>query len=180
MNWQPGSLHIEESDKHIYSCQYADPITRELICSWKYHYDQSAFEILKKKLRPSLVGLQHLVQVHHTEVIVPVVLHKRRLCERGFDQAVLISAFLSDEVGLPVGHLISRVRSTGHQVDREELERTESMKDSPFRLSQAPQMPRSVLLVDDVWTTGATIKAASEALLQAGVESIWRYTIAKG
>ncbi|MBU4315532.1 hypothetical protein KJ673_03980, partial [Patescibacteria group bacterium] len=92
-----------------------------------------------------------------------------------------------------------RVRPTGKQAERSNKDRIEFMKDNPFivlispfrrsrtRLRRASLKeagggcsPSSILLIDDVWTTGATIGAASEALKKSGVEKIWTCTLAKG
>ena len=182
--WQPGKLQIVDGDQHLHSWQYADPIARELICSWKYHFDQSAWKIMQAKLRPSLIALQHLVHIHSIEVIVPVPLHSIRMCERGFDQAVMIAEFLSSELDLPVASFIKRNRSTGHQTERETQDRIESMKKSPFTFVPATSkescLPNSILLIDDVWTTGATINAATSVLQKVGIEKIWKYTLARG
>ena len=186
--WQPGAMKIDESDAHIYSWQYADPVARQLICAWKYAYDQSAWEIMRAKLLPTLSTLRHLVHVQKIDAIVPVALHQYRLCERGFDQAVMISEFLGQELDLPVVPIIKRVRQTGKQAERSEQERIKEMKDNPFIISIPPPyeggvgggFPRSILLIDDVWTTGSTIKAASDLLEKSGVQKVWKYTLAKG
>lgn len=193
--WQPGAMKIDESDMHIYSWQYADPVSRQLICAWKYAYDQSAWKIMQAKLLPTLSTLRHLVHVQQIDIIVPVVLHQYRLCERGFDQAVMISEFLSQELDLPDISAIKRVRQTGKQAERSEQERIKEMKENPFIISAPPpsqggvgggclsksiHLPQSVLLIDDVWTTGSTINAASDLLLKSGAEKVWKYTLAKG
>lgn len=194
VHWQPGTFQIVDEDRHVHSWQYADPITRQLICSWKYHYDQSAWKILKSRLQSELVTLRHFVHIHNIEAIVPVPLHSHRMCERGFDQVVMIAEFLSEELELPVENLLKRSFSTGHQAEREEADRIEAMKKSPFKLTtpqlsklttlssraESRDLPDSILLIDDVWTTGATIKAAAEAIEGGGIDKVWKYTLAKG
>ncbi|MBU4315537.1 hypothetical protein KJ673_04020, partial [Patescibacteria group bacterium] len=130
--WQPGSLKIDQKDDHVYFWQYADSIARELICAWKYDYDKSAWEIMQRKLRPSLSTLRHFVHIHQIEALVPVELHNRKLCERGFDQAVMIAEFLGSELDVPVLHALKRVRPTGKQAERSNKDRIEFMKDNPF------------------------------------------------
>jgi len=186
--WQSGKLQVEDEDQHIYSWRYADPIARQLICTWKYHFDHSSWEIMKKKLRPSLVGLRHLVHIHNIEAVVPVPLHSVRCCKRGFDQAVMIAEFIGQELELPVVDLIKRTRSTGKQAEREAQDRIESMKNNPFSILAPPPFEGgdgggplgSILLIDDVWTTGATIIAAADVIQKSGVEKVWKYTLAKG
>ncbi len=95
----------------------------------------------------------------------------------------MIAEFVSEELDIPVVNLIKRVRSTGHQTEREVHERIESMKKSPFIChpeAQPKDTLNSILLIDDVWTTGATINAAAQVLQNAGIDQIWKYTLAKG
>ncbi|PIX62049.1 hypothetical protein CO057_00130 [Candidatus Uhrbacteria bacterium CG_4_9_14_0_2_um_filter_41_50] len=182
-NWQPPSISLKNVvDGHLASFNYADPIARQLICAWKYHYDQSAWEHLKSKLRPGLANLRHIVHARKIEAVVPVPLHNRRLCERGFDQAVEISKFIASEMDLPMVEVLTRNRSTGKQAEREVEERVQSMINNPFVLKSysATKLPTSILLIDDVFTTGATAKAASEILQRAGVKNVMVYTLAKG
>jgi len=110
------------------------------------------------------------------------------MCERGFDQAVMIAEFLGRELDLPVANLIKRNRSTGHQTERETQDRIESMKKSPFTFISPPSQGgagggcplTSILLIDDVWTTGATINAAADTINELGTNLVWKYTLAKG
>ncbi len=187
--WQPGTVKIDDNDQ-MYFWKYADPIARELICAWKYDYDKSAWETMQRKLRPSLSTLQHFIHVHGIEAIVPIVLHKRKLCERGFDQSVMIAEFLGGELEVPVCNILKRIKATGKQSERSDRERIEFMKNNPFAFAISPPyeggvgggdcLPLSILLVDDVCTTGATIKAASEVLKNSGVKNIYICTLAKG
>ena len=83
---------------------------------------------------------------------------------------------------LPMVEVLTRNRSTGKQAEREVEERVQSMINNPFVLKSysATKLPTSILLIDDVFTTGATAKAASEILQRAGVKNVMVYTLAKG
>lgn len=174
--WDPADSFVEKDLVALFP--YADPVARDLIRSWKYHFDQSAWEILKRKMRPRLHMLMQKALVRDIQAIIPLPLHETRLCERGFDQAMLTATFLSEELGIPIVNGLYRLRSTGKQSERSTDERKEEMKRSPFLAME--QIPSSVLLVDDVWTTGATAKAGIEILKRSGAEKVTVFTIAKG
>ena len=158
---------------------YADPIARGLITAWKYSYDLSAFKILQQKIRPELGPLKQLVEKEGIQAIVPVSLHHRRRLERGFDQSELLAEFLSVELNIPARNLLLRNRATGKQAERKDDERATEMQQTPFQLAGL-SVPERLLLVDDVWTTGSTVRAAIRALDPEGRKDVFVYTIAKG
>lgn len=163
--------------------RYADPVARSLLTAWKYHYDESAWQTLRRKLAPELPLLHLRTSVAGIDAIVPVPLSNKRRNERGFDQADAIATWLSSGIHLPVRHLLRRKLTFGHQADRTTNERSAAMAKSPFALRRLERpraqsreelrdlMPRRVLMVDDVWTTGATMHAAALPLHKLGIET---------
>ena len=105
------------------------------------------------------------------QLIVPVPLHPRRLWLRRFNQAVLLTDRIGAESGIAVEPMIlKRIRRTRQQVGLSGREREANVRGA-FRvlLSEKPVIAgRRVLLVDDVYTSGATVKAASRALMRGG------------
>ncbi len=111
------------------------------------------------------------------DAVVPVPLHWRRRRSRGYDQAALLARPVAKTLGVP--SLLSglkRVRNTPSQVDLPHAERQRNIAGAfePWRLNGAGR----VLLVDDVRTTGATLRAASEALNSAGVTRVHGFVLA--
>lgn len=162
---------------------YADPVARGLLTTWKYHFDETAWATLARRLRPSL----HLVHLRAAmagiDAIVPVPLSRERKAERGFDQAERIAQWLAEGIHRPVLHLLNRAWTSGHQAERSTSERKMAMRTSPFSLSSRHKegpYPQRLLLVDDVWTTGATMQAAARVLAHTGVSHIQPMTILKG
>ncbi len=99
--------------------------------------------------------------------LVPVPLHPRRLASRGYNQAALVARELSRSTGLAYRpRLLGRARETERQVGKSRSERLENASGA-FVLRQVGA--RSVVLVDDVITTGSTVRACAQALAAGGV-----------
>jgi len=99
------------------------------------------------------------------DVIVPMPLHKRRLRKRGFNQCEYICKGLSDVLGIPVDttHL-TREKATKQQSQSSYEERQEGVKGA-FEVNHPEEWyGKTILLVDDIITTGATMRAAMEAM----------------
>lgn len=129
----------------------------------------------RQVLGPSLgMRLAEMVE-RPADLLVPIPLHRSRLRERGYNQAALIAEGLACQLGVPVveGDLV-RVRSTGHQTRRDRRERMRNLAQAfAVRTGALPPWEgRSVLLVDDVLTTGATAAAAAEVLWATGARSV--------
>jgi ComF family protein len=112
------------------------------------------------------------------DVIVPVPLHPQRRRERGYNQSTLLARELARHTGLPVveGTLV-RVTPTRPQVGLNAAERAENVRDA-FRCRGKDLSGLQVLLVDDVLTTGATLRACAQALLEGGANAVWGLTLA--
>ena len=115
------------------------------------------------------------------DVIVPVPLHRRRRRERGFNQAELIARVIARQTRLPlVPRLLTRAKPTErHRAGLDARDRARSVAGA-FRVPH----PRAVigmtiLLVDDLFTTGSTLSAAARALLDAGAQHVKVLTIAR-
>lgn len=118
-------------------------------------------------------------EVHQGSVLCPVPLHWSRYIDRGFNQSVLIADFLHEHTGLPVQHLLRRIRDTGHQAWRSREKRLVSMENA-FTFRCIKKIPERVVLIDDIATTGATLHACAKALQQAGVKHIDAWVVARG
>ena len=110
------------------------------------------------------------------DVITWVPLAKRRLAERGYDQARALAAGLGRRTGVPVRRLLRRPIASSPQAQRRGRERREGMRGAFVATGTAPGR---VLLVDDVLTTGATAAACAEALAAAGARRVHLVTAAR-
>jgi len=109
------------------------------------------------------------------DVIVPVPLHRRRLWQRRFNQSAMLARVVAGKSGRPVANFVlTRIRPTRQQVGLSAAERDDNVRGA-FRVAsdKRPEIEgRRILLVDDVYTTGATVKAATRALVRAGASAV--------
>lgn len=113
------------------------------------------------------------------DVVLPIALHADRQRERGYNQAELLATRFAAGVGLPCDTLaLVRQRHTTPQVQLSGPERRRNLHQA-FVADGARVGGRRVLLVDDVCTTGSTLGAAAEALLQAGATSVFAYCLTR-
>lgn len=114
------------------------------------------------------------------DMLVPVPLHNLRQKARGYNQSQLLAAACAEQLQLVYDHtLLTRVRATSSQVSLSPQERQKNVSQA-FRCVQ-PQVVRgrSVLLIDDVCTTGSTLEACAAPLLQAGAREVWGLVLAR-
>ncbi len=113
------------------------------------------------------------------ELIMPVPLHKNRLRKRGFNQSLLLARVLSKRLAIRLDYSsLGRIRHTCQQTGLKPDEREKNVAGA-FALSAGANIKgRRVLLVDDVYTTGATIKECSKVLKRAGAE-VYAITLAR-
>lgn len=113
------------------------------------------------------------------DLLLPVPLHLSRLRSRGFNQSVLLAELLADHWQLPLlRDGLIRTRPTPPQVELTQEQRRCNLKDA-FQVRQADQIKkRHIMLVDDVFTTGSTLQACADALLDSGCLSVSAVTIA--
>jgi ComF family protein len=117
--------------------------------------------------------------VGSAEVVAPVPLHAQRLRERGYDQALLLAKELARRSNLSLGvRLAERIRATSTQVGSSVHERAQNLRGA-FAAKAEEVQGRSVLLVDDVITTGATIREVAKALSDAGAKEVRVLAVAR-
>lgn len=153
---------------------YAEPAIRELIHQVKYrgHTDAVTFfaHLYQKKV---------LARLPRDEwVVTAVPLSKERQRKRGFNQSALFAKQLAEPVYDYVELLIKK-RVTLPQVKLNKTQREKNLLRS-FAVKTGSVVPEQVILVDDVITSGSTLKEAAKVLRKAGVQQIWALTIAHG
>ena len=147
-------------------------LARELVHAFKFRHDLVAGRILAR-------CLSMLVSTHINVTLAPIPSTPSRRLERGFDPACEICRFLGRATGQPVA--MGLLRRRGNRAPQSSLlsrRHREVNSHGMFHVKRVATRPTSIILIDDVLTTGATSRAAAVALQQCGysVEALWACT----
>ncbi|MFH1625322.1 MAG: ComF family protein, partial [Pseudomonadota bacterium] len=137
------------------------------------------FKYNRKTLLAKPLGA--LVATHHFDCIdfksydflVPVPLHFKRLRERGFNQALSLARCIGKRYGTPTDYRnLKRIKWKGPQINLSRQERERNVKGA-FSLCDGNRFKgKSVLLIDDVYTSGATVNACARVMVKAGIRRV--------
>ena len=112
-------------------------------------------------------------------LIIPVPLHKRRQNWRGFNQSALLGKLLAKKTGLAFADCLIRTKHTKPQMSLKSADRHQNIR-GVFALKEGGEIKnKKILLIDDVWTTGSTLKECTSVLKRNGAKSVWGITIAR-
>jgi ComF family protein len=145
----------------------------------RYKYDMRHY--LHAPLAHWMIEFMHrYIDVESLDAIVPVPLHWRRFQYRGFNQATAVARPIAREFPLPIiTRVLRRWRHTLPQVHLDPDERVENIRDA-FRVRRAERIEgKRLLLVDDVYTTGATMNECARVLKDAGAASVIAFTLTR-
>ena len=113
-------------------------------------------------------------------LLVPVPLHIRRLRERGFNQSLLLAKEMGRKYKLPVNFsLLKRCKFTLTQTGLNKTEREKNIKGAFTVVDKKEVAGENIILIDDVYTTGATINECAKVLLKAGAQKVAVLTLAR-
>ncbi len=159
---------------------YGSPTVRQLLQAYKYSGDKQGIELLWFLTKEHLEREQVGSLFGDSDCICPVPLAPQKQAERGFNQARTIADGVGDFLQKPVCDVLTRTPGKA-QAQKDKQERVAIITEQPF-LCVKPDMVRekTILLVDDVWTTGSTATAAALALQAAGAKRIEVLTLAYG
>ena len=114
------------------------------------------------------------------EAIIPVPLHRERLMRREFNQAAVLARGLAHHLNVPIlERLLVRVRSTRPQVELSGSERRQNVRQAFAVTNPAALENKQVLVVDDVFTTGATLGEVARTLKGAGAAQVDVFALAR-
>ncbi|WP_209121477.1 ComF family protein [Alkalihalobacillus sp. BA299] len=164
MQWQG----ILTRNRSVY--QY-NPFLKEVTAQFKYRGDYALGAVFASQLLVSF-GSEF-----KGSLLVPIPLSKQRLYERGFNQADVLCQF--------IGNSVPALHRTNHEEKQSKRNRADRInrKENPFAVvSHFQKQIESVhiTLVDDIYTTGSTVRYAAKALLDCGAQSVSSLTVARG
>ena len=170
-------------DRVICATEYKEPLTRDLIKTFKYGYVKELANPLAELMIKTLDDLEFGFS-NSDFVVVPIPLYKHRLHYRGFNQAELIAKELANHFQLPIEtEILQRKASKTPQAKIKDIEKRKINIENVFAIN--PEFAekikgKTIILIDDVITTGATLVEAAKILKENKAKEVWAITIAKG
>jgi ComF family protein len=154
-----------------------DEFTSKSIYRFKYNHKR---EFAKVYGRIMVERLGEKIKSWNADVIIPVPIHKSRMKKRGYNQAKLIADELSKRLNIPVCNtLVVRNTATSVQKDLSAKARQNNLKKA-FNVTKNDVKYRSVLIVDDIYTTGATVDAMARCLKGVGIQNVYFVSLCIG
>jgi len=176
-------------DRIISATEYKNPLVREIIKAFKYHFVQELAKPLSQILIKVIENNWKLEIENWKLILIPVPLHGSRLRYRGFNQAELLAKEVADYFKLPLEtDILKRKISTTPQAKIKDTEKRRVNLKNVFEVNPelvegtCPELVEGkiVILLDDVTTTGATLIEAAKVLKNSGAKEIWGLVVAKG
>lgn len=154
------------------------------IYQYKFHNKRCYAKIFAKEMAREYGEWMNAKKI---EAIIPVPLHSSKKRKRGFNQAELLAELLAAELEengtgreIPVlKKVLYRVKNTKPQKMLDDMERQNNLKNA-FGVKASWNPVRTVLLIDDIYTTGSTMQKIAKLLKKAGVEKVYFLTISIG
>jgi len=145
-----------------------DDVSRDLVLGFK-HADQThmvrSFIPWMEKAGADLLK--------NADILMPVPLHRRRLIARRYNQAAILAQYLSKAINVPVDvEGLLRIRATMSQGHMKAGDRHKNVKRAFSVNPKTDIRSKAIILIDDVYTTGATAKECTKALLKAGAQRV--------
>lgn len=173
--------NCEELELHFTSARsavVAKTVVLEAIHRFKYSnalwFENFLADLLVRAAAPALRG-------QGWDCLMPVPLHPLKLREREFNQAEVLAGHLSRATGIPLNrNSLRRVNPTATQTLLSRDQRAANMKGAFVGPARKALAGRRIVLVDDVFTTGATTNACAQALVRAGAAEVGVWTVARG
>lgn len=156
---------------------YQQHAMRELVHGLKYRRNREVASLFADMLASHLEAMR--VTFPEDAVLIPVPLHKTRERARGFNQSFLIARALGEKLDIEVRRdVLIKTKQTVPQMELLREERLKNIADTFVILDPVLVRGKTVVLTDDVKTTGATLEEAARALKKTGAKQIWAITAA--
>jgi ComF family protein len=170
-------------DGILATAAYEDPLLKKIIHSFKYRFVEELFKPLSKIMLRGLVNSDFFIP----QLIVPVPLHRRKLRYRGFNQCLLlakaVSINLAPGIEIEVADILERKKNNRAQMKiknyRERIRNVEGIFRLKPECSDLLLKDKTVLLIDDIATTGATLQECAKVLRASGAKKVFASVIAR-
>lgn len=143
---------------------------------WKIKFD-GCYDIINELMEKAFEKIELNLPLDTCITYVPM--YGKREWRRNFNQAELIARKVGEKTGRPVVKFLEKIKNNRTQVGLNPKERLENVCDVFVAVPMTGAEPPSVLLVDDVYTTGATMNECVKTLRRAGIKNIYGFTLAR-
>ena len=171
-------------DQLLITTELSDPVVEKMLKTYKYKFVLSMVRPLSVVTRKYIKKLlsKNFNLFEDNPIIIPVPLHKNRLNWRGFNQAGLLAKVISDTYHISYrGDALRRIIDTKHQADiKSREERLGNIKNNFAANNHESLKGKTVILVDDICTTGATLNECANVLKENGAKRVIGFVIARG
>lgn len=168
-----------QCDEHFYDTARAAGLYENALQTSILHLKREPF--VSKNLQKILVETFYRSKFQNVDLIIPVPLSKKRLLERGFNQAAVITEILSKNLNITsdTQSLIRTIHTPMHRAGMDTKARELTVKNA-FEVKRPNLIKgKSILLVDDVFTSGATVSFCAKILKKSGAKKVYVLTIAR-
>jgi competence protein ComFC len=163
-----------------FAASYKNNLVKKLIHRFKYN---TCMKELSESLASLIITHFNLIQKNFTRedaLIIPIPLSKKKLKRRGFNQSEEIAGWLSKNLVLPLASdVLAKEKETLSQMELSKEERAENIKGAFTVKDKNKLLNKKILLVDDVYTTGATMEEAARVLKESGAKEVWGIAVAR-
>ncbi len=167
-----------------FATSYQDDLVRDVIGHLKYYRVKSLAQPLGELVSRQFARVEgHILKNREHARMLAMPLHKYRKRERGFNQSELLAQTISQNLAIPLlsERTLIRTKPTPPQLSMQSrVARLENLRDA-FEARDTDEIAgKTIVLVDDVSTTGATLNEAARALKAAGAREVWGLVVAHG
>ena len=162
----------------IYSASIYDGVLREAIHQFKFNNKKQLAEPLGILLVNYLSQIPGL-RLEEVDAIIPIPLHPNRHRRRGFNQTELLAKVITRYHNIPIKSVLSRIHDTKAQFDLPREERFNNIQGAFQVVDQKAVFNQRLLLLDDIYTTGATMSECAKTLTSAGARRIEIVTLSR-
>ena len=164
------------TNRFIFGRSEYGEVVRELILLFKFSY----YPFLHKKIGEEMADtVTNVPELAASDLLVPVPLHRARKRERGFNQSELLAVSISERTGIPVDTSLERIINNRPQAMIGDKKEKEKNVKGIFEIKKTGDFKnKRVILIDDMFTTGATANEGAKVLKKSGAEEVYILTAA--
>lgn len=170
-------FELETTFIKAYSACLYEGTLKELIHCFKYKGRIALANIFAKLM---IDYINENPEIADVDIVTAVPLHKTRLRDREFNQSLILASRIAGAFDLPAENILEKTRKTGYQNELPKIERLTNLKDAFKARRDSGIKGKSILLIDDVMTTGATLDECAKTLISCGADNVICLTLARG